>query len=96
MEVIEGGYRKGLWFHDRNSLTQEEIDFANEAFREAGQHDARWLKLIWYIKVDSKPELRRVKGWKLLRAHLKKVNGNPTGTPFPMNTSKLGTTGWGS
>ncbi len=61
MEVIDGGYRKGFWLHDRNSITQEEIDFMNEAFREAGEHDPRWLKLIWDIKVDSKPELRRMK-----------------------------------
>jgi len=61
MKVDEGGYRKGVWFHDRDSLTQEEIDFANAALREAGKHDPRWLKLIWDIKVDSKPELRRVK-----------------------------------
>jgi hypothetical protein len=61
MEVIQGDCRKGFWFHDRNSITQEEIDFLNEAFREAGQHDPRWLKLIWDVKVDSKPELRRLK-----------------------------------
>jgi hypothetical protein len=61
MEVIQGGYRKGFWFHDRNSITQEEIDFVNEALREAGQHDPRWLKLIWDTKVDSKPKLHRVK-----------------------------------
>jgi hypothetical protein len=61
MEVIDGGYRKGAWFHDRDAHTQEEIDFVNEAFREAGQHDPRWLKLIWDIKVDSKSKLRRVK-----------------------------------
>jgi hypothetical protein len=61
MEVLEGGYQKGFWFHDRNSITQEEIDFMNDAFREAGQHDPRWLKLVWDVKVDPKPELRRVK-----------------------------------
>lgn len=58
MEVIDGGYQKGFWFHDRNSVSQKEINFMNEAFREAGKHDPRWLKLVWDI---SKPELRRVK-----------------------------------
>ena len=61
MKVIDGGYWKGLWFHDRGAHTQEEIDALNEAFRLAGQHDPRWLKLIWDIKVDAKPELRRIK-----------------------------------
>jgi len=61
MKVIEGGYRKGLWFLDRDAHTQEEIDFLNAAFREAGKYDPRWLKLIWDIKLDSKPEIQRVK-----------------------------------
>lgn len=61
MEVIDGEARKGFWLRDRTAFTQEEIDFANEAFREAGKHDPRWLKLIWDVKVGSQPELRRVK-----------------------------------
>jgi hypothetical protein len=61
MGVIRGGFKEGIWFHDREAYTQEEIDFVNEAFREAGQHDPRWLKLIWDVKVDVKPKLHRVK-----------------------------------
>jgi hypothetical protein len=61
MKVIDGGYRRGLWLHDRDSITQEEVDFLNAAFREAGKHDPRWLKMIWDIKVESNPEMRRVK-----------------------------------
>jgi len=61
MEAIQGGFKKGFWFQDRNSISQEEIDFMNEAFREAGQYDSRWLKLIWDVKVDSQPELRLIK-----------------------------------
>ena len=60
-KVIQGGYRQGVWLHDRQAHTQEEINFINEAFREAGQHDPRWLKLVWDIKVDDQPELQRVK-----------------------------------
>lgn len=60
MEVIDGGYRKGCWLRDRSAFTQEEIDFANEAFREAGKHDPRWLKLVWDIKADSSNNLRQV------------------------------------
>jgi len=61
LKVVQGGFKEGVWFHDRNAHTQEEIDFLNEAFREAGRHDPRWLKLIWDIKVDSQPELHRIK-----------------------------------
>lgn len=60
MELIEGGFKEGFWLRDQTAFTQEEIEFANEAFREAGKYDPRWLKLIWDIKVDSKPDLRRV------------------------------------
>jgi hypothetical protein len=58
MEVIQGGFKEGCWLHDRSAYTQEEIDFANEAFREAGKHDPRWLQLVWNINLDSKADLR--------------------------------------
>jgi hypothetical protein len=61
MKVLEGDYRKGIWLCDRSAYTQKEIDFANEAFREAGKHDPRWLQLVWEIDVDSQPDLRRIK-----------------------------------
>lgn len=61
MKVIEGGYQKGLWFHDPEAHTQEEVDALNEAFRLLGQDDPRFLKLIWDVKVDEKPEFRVVK-----------------------------------
>lgn len=62
LKVIDGGYRPGVWLHDRNAHTQEEIDALNEAFRLLGQDDPRFLKLIWDIKVESRsPALRLVK-----------------------------------
>ncbi|MDD3581952.1 MAG: hypothetical protein PHW74_13135 [Desulfobacca sp.] len=64
MQLIKGGYQKGIWLHDRQGHTQEEIDFMNAAFWEAGRHDPRWLKLIWDIKVDQRPELRMIAGGK--------------------------------
>ena len=61
-KVIDGGYQKGIWMHDRDAHTQEEIDALNEAFRLLGQDDPRFLKLIWDIKVDSfSPDVRIVK-----------------------------------
>lgn len=61
LKVIDGEYQKGIWMHDRKAHTQEEIDFINAAFREAGQYDPRWLKLVWDVKVESQPELKRIK-----------------------------------
>jgi len=59
MEVIKGGYKKGRWFHDPDAYTDEEIEYANEAFRRLGKFDRRWLKLIWKPKKDKR-QLRRV------------------------------------
>ena len=64
MQLIKGGYQKGIWLHDRQGHTQEEIDFMNAAFREAGRQDPRWLKLVWDIKVDHRPALRVIEGEK--------------------------------
>jgi len=62
LKVIDGGHQKGIWMHDRDAHTQEEIDALNEAFRLLGQDDPRFLKLIWNIKADSfSPELQIVK-----------------------------------
>ncbi len=52
LKVVQGGYQKGIWMHDRDAHTQEEIDALNEAFRLLGQDDPRFLKLIWNVKVD--------------------------------------------
>jgi len=60
MKVIEGGYKKGMWLHDSDAYTDEEIEYANEAFRRLAQADPRWLKLIWEPRKDQ-PEIRRIK-----------------------------------
>ena len=52
LKVVQGGYQRGIWMHDRDAHTQEEIDALNEAFRLLGQDDPRFLKLIWNVKVD--------------------------------------------
>ena len=62
LKVVQGGYQKGIWMHDRDAHTQEEIDALNEAFRLLGQDDPRFLKLIWNVKVDvPSSELKVVK-----------------------------------
>ena len=60
IKVLNGGYRKGKWLHDPNAYTDEEIEYANEAFRRLGRFDPRWLKLIWEPRKQA-PEIRRIK-----------------------------------
>ena len=60
MKTIHGGYKKGIWMHDPDCATQEEISFLNEGFRRVGKVDPRWLKLIWEPK-KQKPKLHRIK-----------------------------------
>jgi len=60
MDLIKGKFQKNTWKHDRETYDNEDIDFINEALREAGQHDPRWLKLLWE-KQELKRDIRQVK-----------------------------------
>ncbi|MBW1731811.1 MAG: hypothetical protein JRJ75_13130 [Deltaproteobacteria bacterium] len=60
MKLIEGGYKKGMWLHDPDAYTDEEIEYANEAFRRLAQADPCWLKLVWEPRREQ-PEIRRIK-----------------------------------
>jgi len=60
MKVRNGGYQKGIWRHDPDAYTDQEIEYVNEAFRRLAKLDPRWLKLIWEPN-KQKPELRRIK-----------------------------------
>jgi hypothetical protein len=60
LKSIDGGYRPNTWMHDPN-IPQEEIDFFNDAFREATEQiDPVFEKLIWNKK-SKHPKLRRIK-----------------------------------
>lgn len=54
MKAIDGGDQKGIWMHDPDAYTDEEIDYVNEAFRRLSKADPRWLKLIWEPKKKQK------------------------------------------
>jgi len=60
MKVIEGGYKKGFWSHDPDAYTDEEIEYANEAFRRLSKIDPRWRKLVWEPK-KQEPSICRIK-----------------------------------
>ncbi len=57
LKVIIGNYKKDMWFQDPD-MPQEEVDFINDALREAAKLDPRWQKLIWY-KSNSHSRLSR-------------------------------------
>lgn len=60
MEVIEGGFKEGIWQSDRDAYSDEDIEEGNAIFEELAQkHNSAWMKLIWNIK-EPKP-LRIVK-----------------------------------
>lgn len=56
MKIIEGGYQKGSWLHDRDAYSEEEIEAWNKRFMWLISQGHTWLKdYIWHIK--SKPGL---------------------------------------
>jgi len=61
-KIIDGGYRPNTWMHDPN-IPQEEIDFFNDAFKEAAEQiDPVFSELIWNKEPKkSHPKLHRVK-----------------------------------
>jgi hypothetical protein len=63
MEVIQGGFQKGAWLHDRDAYSDEEIEICNERFKQLitrypDKHPFFEL-FLWNIK--PKTELRAVK-----------------------------------
>jgi len=62
MRLIQGGYEEGVWLHDRNTYSNEEIAIKNERFKQLISQGHTWLKdFIWDIKHSSDPNLRIVK-----------------------------------
>jgi hypothetical protein len=62
MEVINGGFVKGHWQSDRDAYSDEDIEAWNNIFQKmAEKHGPGWKMFIWDVKVNSKPELRRIK-----------------------------------
>jgi len=47
LEKIEGGYKKGVWQHDREAYTDEDIEFFNEFLREMAKHRPQAASVIW-------------------------------------------------
>lgn len=59
LQIIEGNQKEGVWMHDP-SFSQEDIDFINEAFKQAAEEiDPSFEKLIW--NPAPKQKLKRIK-----------------------------------
>jgi len=55
MRVIKGGFDEGMWLHDRNGYTDEEIKLWNERLRRLSLKHP-WLKgFSWEIRPTQKP-----------------------------------------
>ena len=56
MEVIEGGFKKGMWQYDRDTYSDEDIEVWNKRLMQLS-HDHPWLKeFLWHIKPKQKPQ----------------------------------------
>ena len=57
MKVVKGGFKEGMWQHDRNTYSDEEIEIWNVRLEQLSQKHP-WLKdFIWKIKPKRKPTL---------------------------------------
>jgi len=63
MEVIQGGYQKGAWQHDREAYSDEEIALWNERFKQLMSRYPHLRPLIEFClwEIEPKSELRVVK-----------------------------------
>jgi len=62
LKVIKGGYEKGLWGHDQDAYSDEDIEFFNEFLRTVAKHRPQAANVIWDVsKRDKPPEIRLIK-----------------------------------
>jgi hypothetical protein len=63
VEVVEGGFKKGSWLHDREAYSDEEIAEVNERFRQLIDRYPQYRPFIEYFLWDIPPksELKVVK-----------------------------------
>ncbi|MEW6657387.1 MAG: hypothetical protein AB1424_01875 [Thermodesulfobacteriota bacterium] len=61
MEVIDGGFKKGSWLHDRGAYSDDEIAEMNERFRKLiNRHPEcrSFLEFfIWDIQQKTEPQI---------------------------------------
>ncbi len=62
MKVIKGGYEKGLWGHDRDAYSDEDIEFFNEFLRTVAKDRPQAANVIWDVcPKDKLSEIRLIK-----------------------------------
>lgn len=60
MEVVDGGFKQGMWQSDRDAYSDEDIEaFNNVLHRLAKDIHPGWRKLVWEPK--EPPPLKCVK-----------------------------------
>ncbi|MBW2648197.1 MAG: hypothetical protein JRC53_00005 [Deltaproteobacteria bacterium] len=53
-KIIEGGYQKGVWGHDRDAYSNEDIEFFNEFLRTVAKHRPQATNVIWDVPQNDK------------------------------------------
>jgi len=54
LKVVQGGFQKGVWQHDREAHTDEDIEFFNEFLRTVAKHRPQAANVIWDIPPKNK------------------------------------------
>jgi len=61
MEVIEGKFKKGVWQHDREAYSDEDIEFFNEFLRTVAKHRPQAAEVIWNVPKAPPLKITRYK-----------------------------------
>ena len=63
LKTIEGNYKFGVWMHDQDAFTDEDIEFINKAWEELAKETGKdeFRKLIWKPNREDKLKLKRIK-----------------------------------
>ncbi len=60
MEVIQGGFQKGMWGSDRQTYSDEDIEVWNDRLRQLSRQHPWLEEFVWHIQPTQKQPLEIV------------------------------------
>jgi len=54
LKIVQGGFQEGVWQHDREAYTDEDIESFNEFLRTVARHRPQAAEVIWDIPPRNK------------------------------------------
>ncbi|MBW2646202.1 MAG: hypothetical protein JRE23_08505 [Deltaproteobacteria bacterium] len=54
LKIVQGGFQEGVWQHDREAYTDEDIESFNEFLRAVAKHRPQAAEVIWDIPPKNK------------------------------------------